>query len=846
MNKMDLITTFDSSYEFIELHRTFYELSKHSSENDDEDISRALGIGGRLIWSNLIKEYRLIILSEAGSGKTYEIRNVAHTLREQGKPAFFLRLEHIPRDFEDAFEVGTYEAFEEWLTSGEEGWLLLDSVDEARLRNPGDFELSIRKLSRRISTAKDRSHIVITGRTTAWRPKSDLAHCTTHLPYAAATTSERDPQAEDDGPEESLQTETETQERTKPVFKIISLDDLTSDQIAVFAKARGIEDSKAFLDAVERADAWSFTSRPQDLEELTEFWIDKGRIGTRLELMRNSIDRRLAERDQGRADARPLSAERARQGSRLLAAATTLAQDPTIRVPDGAENTKGIAVQSVLPDWDDKDQSTLLSRPIFDEAIYGAVRFHHRSVREYLTAEWFAELLKRETSRRIIETLFFRNQYGLDIVVSTLRPILPWMAILDEKIRERVRKFAPEIIFEGGDPSQLPLEVRRYILREVCEQMADGATGRSMQDYAAVQRFANPDLTDDVRALMRQYADNEDLTAFLLRMVWLGQLEGALPEAIDVALTPTAQHYTRIAAFRAIKAIGSNEDQENIRQSFLTEAPELKREWLAELLEGAQPTEQTLFWLFACLEKIEPKERYTVDNLTDSVTEFVGTADIELLPQIVTGLDKLLSLPPLIERRYCEVSNKFQWLMAPASKAVERLILARHFASLEPDALAILHKFSAARDYGIDNLSDVKAEFSKLVPAWNELNRTLFWFEVQRAREALDKKRGERLTEFWRASLFGSFWRFEEDDFEYVAKEISHQKLLDDRLVALSLGFDLYKTANRPRSWRVQLKKLVVGKDKLSERLGTYLGPPAQSRDSRRWKQQEAKWKKRR
>ena len=202
----------------------------------------------------------------------------------------------------------------------------------------------------------------------------------------------------------SLQTEAKRRARLRSVFKIVALDDLTSDQIAVFAKARGIEDSRAFLEAVERADAWSFTSRPQDLEELTEFWIDKGRIGTRLELMRNSIDRRLAERDQGRADARPLSADRARQGARFLAATTTLAQNPTIRVPDGAENSKGIAVQSVLPDWDDKDQSTLLSRPIFDEAIYGAVRFHHRSVREYLTAEWFAELLKRETSRRTIES----------------------------------------------------------------------------------------------------------------------------------------------------------------------------------------------------------------------------------------------------------------------------------------------------------------------------------------------------------------------------------------------------------------------------------------------------------
>jgi hypothetical protein len=842
MNKM-VLTTLDSSYEFIELNRTFHELPKDSCENDEIDISRVFGIGERLRWPNLIKEYRLIMLSEAGSGKTYEIHNIARTLRAQEKPAFFLRLEHIPRDFEDAFEVGTYETFEEWLASGEEGWIFLDSVDEARLRNPRDFELAIRKLSRQISTAKDRTHVVITGRTNAWRPKTDLDYCTAQLPYAMAVTSESDPQAEDDGPAGSLQTETETQDGAKPVFKIVALDGLTSDQIAVFAKARGIKDSKGFLDAVERADAWSFTSRPQDLEELTEFWIDKGRIGSRLEIMRNSIVRRLAERDQSRADARPLSAERVRQGARLLAAATTLAQDSTIRVPDGANNFKGIAVQSVLPDWDDTDQSTLLSRPIFDEAIYGSVRFHHRSVREFLAAEWFAELLKRETSRRTIETLFFRSQYGLDIVVPKLRPVLPWLAILDEKIRERVRKVAPEIIFEGGDPCQLPLEVRRSILHEVCQQMANKATGRSMRDYAAVQRFANPDLTDDVRALLRQYADNEDLTAFLLRMVWIGQLAGVLPEAMAIAQTPTAEEYVRTAAFRAINSVGTLEDQEHVRQNFLVEAPILKREWLADLLEGVQPTEQTLVWLIACLERSKQKKSYSVDHLTDRVTEFVSTADIVLLPPLVIGLNRLLSLPPMIERRYCEVSEKFQWLMAPASKAVERLILARHPASLEPDSLAILHKFSAARDYGIDDLANAKAEFSKLVPAWQELNRALFWFEVQKLREAVDKKRGERLTDFWQASIFGSFWRFEAGDFGYVSEEISRQTLLDDRLVALSLAFDLYKSAKRPPAWRKQLKKLVAGNDELSERLGTYLRPPAQNRDSRRWKQQELKWK---
>lgn len=840
---MNAMGAFDSSYEFIELHRTFHELPKNNSANADVDIRLTSLVGERLHWRDLIKEYRLIILSEAGSGKTFEIRHMASTLQVQGQPAFFLRLEHIPEDFEDAFEIGTFQSFEEWLACGEEGWLFLDSVDEARLRNPRDFERAIRKLSNRISTAKERTHVVITGRTTAWRPKTDLALCTTHLPYAAAVASECEPQAKYDA-SDSVQTETNMRGEDQEVFKIVALDDLTSEQIAVFAKSRGIEDTKAFLDAVERADAWSFTSRPQDLEELTEFWLGKNRIGSRLEIMQNSIDRRLAERDQDRADARPLSPERARQGARLLAAATTLAQDPTIRVPDGAENTKGIAVQSVLPDWDDKDQSVLLARPIFDEAIYGAVRFHHRSVREYLTAEWFAELLKRETSRRAIERLFFRNQYGLDIVVPSLRPILPWLVILDEKIRERVRKVAPEIIFEGGDPSQLPLIVRRYILREVCEQMDDGFTSRSMRDYAAVQRFSSPDLTEDVRALIRQYADNEDLTAFLLRMVWIGQLAGALQEAKEVALNPTSEQYTRVAAFRAVKAVGSVEDQEHIRMTFLTEAPELKREWLAELTQDTQPTDRTLVWLLACLEKSEPKGKYSADHLSDAVTEFVNTADIELLPQLVTGLNRLLGISPMIARGCCEVSEKFQWLIVPASKGVERLIIARHPAALKSDQLAILHKFTAIRGYGIYGLSDIKSEFSKLIPDWKELNRALFWYEIQRSREEVNKKPGKRLTDFWQVSNFGSFWQFDEGDFEYVAQEISCQPLLDDKLVALSLAFNLYRAANRPRVWCKQLKKLTEDNDELAERLRTYLRPPAQDKQSRRWMQRDAKWKK--
>lgn len=126
--------------DFVQLGRTFHELAKHARESDSFDLNQAFVTGPRLSWRDLLKVFRTVILSEAGTGKTEEIRQTAKCLRAEGSMAFFLRLEHIPEDFEDAFEVGTFKEFAQWLSSTDEAWLLLDSVDEARLRNPGDFE----------------------------------------------------------------------------------------------------------------------------------------------------------------------------------------------------------------------------------------------------------------------------------------------------------------------------------------------------------------------------------------------------------------------------------------------------------------------------------------------------------------------------------------------------------------------------------------------------------------------------------------------------------------------------------------------------------------------------------
>ncbi|WAB89922.1 MULTISPECIES: NACHT domain-containing NTPase [Pseudomonas] len=823
---------------YIPLDRTFHELAIEPSEGDDVDLPLQFGKRETLRWPSLLDEYRVILLSEAGSGKTEEIRNTARALRKDGEHAFFVRIEHVSQDFEDAFEEGSLEEFNAWAASGEEGWLLLDSVDEARLRDPKDFERAIRKLGRLLSPVLQHAHIVITGRTTAWRARTDLLLCRAAFPYYQVKNAADEDALGEDATGFATQ---QVAARTTPTtpFKIVALDDLHGDQIDTFLRGRQVKDPKAFRAAVERKDAWSLTTRPQDLAELVEFWNDHQRIGSRFELMQSSISRRLEERDQDRSESRPIASKRLRAGAQLVAAASTLAKESAIRVPDGTENSKGIAIREVLTDWDDVDCATLLSRPIFDEGIYGTVRFHHRSVREYLTAEWLHSLIVDESSRARIEGLFFQSQYGIEVVVPTMRPVLPWLAILDARILARVCRLAPEILFEGGDPSQLPHETRSNILRQACEQLAQPAHGRSLTDYSAVQRFANADLSDDIKALLAQYGEDDDIAWFLLRMVWQGEIAGVAAEAKNFALNSRSE-YTRIAAFRALATVGSSADQTEVRTAFLGESEELNRNWFAELIADLPQDGQSADWLLKAIERSSAKQRFTVDNLMRNLLRLVTDWPLSQLSGLVAGFSTLLKTPPVIERRYCEISTRYGWLTQAAAQSVLRLIEARDQSVLEYSALSILRTLSLAQENGDSEFLDISEELTKKVAEWPELNHALFWHDVAEIRAV---RTGERITDYWHVSIFEHFWTLDHYCFDTCCNDIATRPHLDDKLVALTLAFSIYRNNSRPAAWRHRLKQLAKGEVELESTLHSLLHPPAT--DRQKWRRQEASWKRR-
>ena len=131
----------------VPLERDFSPVPRSEDASDEQEILAILGHQAFKSWPEIDKEYRSIILAEAGAGKTFEMLTRANYLAVQGHAAFFIRIKDIDEGFEQAFEVGSAETFGHWLGSQSEAWFYLDSVDEARLVNPRAFEKAIRYFS---------------------------------------------------------------------------------------------------------------------------------------------------------------------------------------------------------------------------------------------------------------------------------------------------------------------------------------------------------------------------------------------------------------------------------------------------------------------------------------------------------------------------------------------------------------------------------------------------------------------------------------------------------------------------------------------------------------------------
>ena len=521
----------------VPLDRSFSSVPGSATASDEQEVIEGWGLYEPKRWPQIDEGYRSVILAEAGAGKTFEMRARALCHEERGHFAFFMRIEDIDQDFESAFEVGSAESFKQWLASQGEAWFYLDSVDEARLSHPKAFEKAIRRFATRIRDARLRAHICIASRPYAWRPRSDYELVKRHLPFEKPRTEPKGEISEVFNPVG----------QSESMLEVYGLRPLNEKEIRRFAEHRSTPDIDDMLEELKQLNLLGLAGRPFDLEGILEKWTTDGALGSRTELLRHNIESRLKEPDPDRSSRQSLSLEKARAGARTLAAAVVLTGEAGIRVPDTTYEQKGIDAETVLEDWSPRDVQTLLQRPVFDDAIYGAVRFRHREVREILAADWLLELLERGNARYAIERRIFREQYGEEFIAPRLRPVLPWLILEDQGICNRALALDPDIALEGGDPARLPYPQRKRILAEVVEQIVQEGQKSTVHHNSDIDLIAQADLTDETRTLIDRHADHDDAIFFLGRLVWRGRMLDCLPRLLEIAADSNRGIYARIA-----------------------------------------------------------------------------------------------------------------------------------------------------------------------------------------------------------------------------------------------------------------------------------------------------------
>lgn len=564
---------------YVDVSRRFRDLT--NAELEEPELLASFNehdILSPIDWPALLRHPRVLLLAEAGSGKTAEMCEQVKRLVAEGKYAFFVPLESLDRDsLTDLLSAEEGRVFAAWRAEGHAtAWFFLDAVDELKL-NQGKLEHALGRFAKAVDGLLDRVHVVVSSRPSDWRPVLDMKTLQAKLPLAMVKTNMMPP------PDEvflaALRKEVGGQPEDKDSVKVegvrtVVLLPFSERQVETFSRGLGVNDPAAFIAEMHKQNAWTFARRPLDLSELVATWKASGQLGTRTQQHETNVAVKLRD-DPERPDSGILSDTRARLGAERLALALALTRTRTIRSPEQSldvDRAEGVLdPKDVLPDWAERERQSLLRRALFDPATYGRIRFHHRSVQEYLAACRLKNLRDMGMPTKALLRIFFDERYREAIVIPSMRAIAAWLALWNEEVRRELMLREPETLLALGDPETLPISARASLVKAFANAYSEGGWRGFNIPLDEVRRLARTDLAEVIRETWGNGPSNEDVRGLLLRLIWQGTIHGCSDIAECAAKNIDYSPYDRIVAIRALITCGRNQAVRGIADSILGE-----------------------------------------------------------------------------------------------------------------------------------------------------------------------------------------------------------------------------------------------------------------------------------
>jgi hypothetical protein len=779
---------------YIELGRKFAEYLVVDTPEALAQRSYTMGFLGQddgKTWDELLQHRLVVILGEPGSGKTSELR--AQQAR-QFSNSFFLELNQLVKEqLSGLLDEAENNRFSRWRSGNGEATFFLDAVDESKLVRNDDFFIALDRVKKAIGPAMARARFVISSRISEWQPETDAVGVLQRLgiDYVVNKVGELyGTEISRDSQQSSLTSQAEEESQPSAIL-VVTLQPLTPSQVERYAHARGVKNPQEFIEALDEGNAWAFAGRPLDVEFLYGYWNEKGHLGNLTALSEYMITKLLAE-VPNRKKQDVLTPTAAREGAEYLAAAAVLCRRLKIKIGEVVGGSMLVPADVLPESWLPKDMLALMDRALFDAATHGAMSFHHRYHTEYLAMSWMARLMDHNCGMDALEDLLFAKLDGQRVMRPSLKPVAAWLVAEGEepwrlRLAEWILESCPEIHLVHGDPAALPLAYRRKVLRNLVERYQGRHYVHLNMDRAALTRFANAGLTDEINAYLADKTIAEDLRIDFLLVVRDGKLDSCIPTALAIFADPSTSDDLRSYVATVVRDAGADNHRQQLAQLWQA-LPEISNTLLARLCEALFPRTIDADGLLALLNRSGEVAEHSVDlpyYLGNLLKETLDATKAEVL---LSGILELLAIPPL--SREPAFSEHFFWTSSLIPICLQRLLaeanLSREVQGLVISAVFVLEQIGHHGDsYRLSSDRQNEPSVQQMISMHDGLRRTLFW-----ARVARHRSKHKREPSRFELGGYGAEVELVEEDLVWLLSDAASDLPLEDRSLALNIAAD--------------------------------------------------------
>ena len=808
----------------MELDRRFVG---HTEKGSPQSFEFYGSLRNSMGWPDLLKRLRVVVLAEAGSGKSEEFKTRAAALSKSGEAAFLRTVtEAADRGFEASLHSEEREALSRWRDSSAPAWFFLDSVDEAKSRRL-DIGRALSSLASAIGTHGRRAHVLLSGRPSDWESARDLASLNEALPIPA-----------EDAPSES----TDPGERVTDILRgkskrsepeeaalVVAMLPLDDDRVARFVRGKGIEPAEPFLAALEGQGLARFARRPLDLKWLTQHWRDRGSFGPLRAMLELSLSHRLRETNDSMARADELSLDACNAALDRIGAAMALGRVNLVTVPDSGLDLSpaadGLDLADLLPEWTAADRAKLLGRAAFAPSRSGFVRLDNDNggaVRGFLAARWLSSLLAANCPRARIRELLFADTYGERLVVSSMAETIAWLAISHAWVADETIARDPWPLLNLGDPQSLPLDVRVRALRAILAAN-EVVTFSRLPEQAALRRLAQRDMGAPIRALWADFKGEPRARQLLLQLIWLGQLDECGDIAAEASFGAFPDRLTQVFSARALASAGSAADKARYG-AFLSER---RSDIDSEVFwEGAEDFFPAHFDARAFAEAIaDPVLR--AKSSAEDLSRRAGSiaARIEDAAGAEAALTVALAAMRSEPRGLCSEDHP---LTETATECAIRLTeLGGGAGAPPPIAIAATVECALASGRGRSREKTVVEKLRRLISVTPGGRRALLWAFSDRIRETNEAAHAP--ISINHLGIFGARVDLDDSDWAWLAEDAAVRPEESDALLAANATMRIWHDSGRPDGIIDALRTAAESRAAVAAAIADWVAPPPPS-----------------